>query len=929
MTVRKPPTTRPSGIISPPTAEEVAADIAVRAGFLTSAGFRTKVVNEGIVLRIALGSHSAWTEPSTGQTFYLLALRLESGELARTATEAAFERTHLGPLLERLRQGWTERSTDGRRQHIMALPCLPAESGGVSSAQSAVDFLAARSAWLPDGTLIASIITRGVDIAPSRDRGDDWDAIAGRSGQPTQITASELAGLGAFLDDASATRDPSSISAFFLQTEDSTTTAARDYVNRRLGDARLIQAFHANGYQVAETTGEEGREVRLESGNAVGLLGGPSLPDDLLRINPGAHAPGFDGSKIYRAFDILAALEHGGDAARAAETLIGTGEARVRRETFAASTILEVLVSEDTVALSRGIVHAIADATNATHANIPMAMQRVIRGKVLGIISVSPTGSILTWTEDNIDLLISTTVQLIAMTETKLGPKRTVRHDIPRLIKQQVWRGLNESRALPEVQFLGTEPVLTNTGVISAHGFHPREKALVALPERERRMWLTRFKVPAEPTIEEVQASWEHINEEVMHDFPYETAGDRARHFAYLLTCVARPFLDQSPFWLVTAYEQGSGKGVITETGRLISTGTGDFVTLLGGKPNETEDKQAITSAALDGKRFVHSDEAAAYAVNGRFVSNVVTAAVTTLDGSNSPRLLGGNKTAAIAGLVVSATGNNLSAGGDLPRRTMHIRIKVDGGVRAAERTGFRHKNLYSYLRDHRPELLAHLHTILSYGLQHAPEEEIPTYGFTGNWTTVVLGAMSHLTLDGRKLNHLAVDLFSSQIATDGASEEWGPLMEKLFDLSAGTPFEASDARNWAALYDVDVPFALRRGIIKGSDITSHNSAWTRAFKNRGNQRFGCGKFDYQLRIMPPASKSRTTTYSLIRYGRDGNLVESEQAASAKPTWDYLSGQPKPTITAQPETPADTVARIPARPSYPTPDVPPVDEYES
>ncbi|MBG6214295.1 hypothetical protein RCH23_002117 [Cryobacterium sp. CAN_C3] len=911
MRTRAPRTTAASAaatITAPPTVEEVADDVTVLTGALKSAGFRTKVSDDGLVLRLALGDHSTWIDPGTAQSCFVLVLRVEAGEQTRSVFNAAAKRSHLTALLGRISAGWSEVCTDGRRQHFVAIDC---ESGAGTvndraDAKVAVGALAARGAWLADDSLIASIITRGVDIAPSRFQGEDWAVIAGRSGQPTRITASELAGLGVLLDEASVRRDPSSVSAFNLQDQDSTTAAARDYVNRRIGGARVVQAIRAAGFELAEAAPTGERRLLNSDGDAAAILGGPCLPADMLRVVPGAVAAGFDAGKVYRAFDIIAALEHSGDAERAAEALIATGEARVRRETFAANSIPELLVSENTVALSRTIVHAIADATNASHPNIPMAMQRVIRGKVLGIISVSPSGSILTWNEETVDLLISTTVQLIAMTESKLGPKRAVRHEIPKLIKQQVWRGLNEAGALPEVQFVGTEPVLTDAGVISAHGFHPREKALVALPERERRMWQTRFKVPATPTREQAQASWELINTEVMHDFPYETVGDRARHYAYLLTCVARPYLSQSPFWLVTAYEQGSGKGVITETGRLISTGTGDFVPLLGGKSNEIEDKQAITSAALDGKRFVHSDEAGAYAVGGRFMSSVVTAAVTTLDGSSSPRVLGGNKTTAIAGLVISGTGNNLAPGGDLPRRTMHIRIKVDGGIRAAERTGFRHKDLYGYILQNRPELLAHLHTVLTYGLQHEPAEEIPTYGFTGNWPAVVLGAMSHLTLDGRRVNKLAVDLFSSQIAGDGASEEWGPLMETLFELSAGARFESSDARNWAALQGVDVPFVLRRGIIKGSDVTSHNSAWTRAFKARGNQRFGCGDFDYQLSVNVPTSKSRTMTFSLVRYDRAGQLTGATRPAAQKPAWEYLSGLPKPSGST---TPADAGSR--------------------
>jgi hypothetical protein len=52
----------------------------------------------------------------------------------------------------------------------------------------------------------------------------------------------------------------------------------------------------------------------------------------------------------------------------------------------------------------------------------------------------------------------------------------------------------------------------------------------------------------------------DYIAAELQVDFPWKGRGDSARHLMYLLTCVARPILNASPFFVAAGAEAGTGK---------------------------------------------------------------------------------------------------------------------------------------------------------------------------------------------------------------------------------------------------------------------------------------------------------------------------------------------------------------------------------
>ena len=93
------------------------------------------------------------------------------------------------------------------------------------------------------------------------------------------------------------------------------------------------------------------------------------------------------------------------------------------------------------------------------------------------------------------------------------------------------------------------------------------------------------------------------------------------------------------------------------------------------------------------------------------FKSPALSSALTTA--FYSERILGLSKIAEIIQHACwYATGNNVTIGGDLPRRT--VLIQLDAAIpKPAERVGFRHPMIKSWVIDHRGELLGKALTII------------------------------------------------------------------------------------------------------------------------------------------------------------------------------------------------------------------------
>jgi hypothetical protein len=248
--------------------------------------------------------------------------------------------------------------------------------------------------------------------------------------------------------------------------------------------------------------------------------------------------------------------------------------------------------------------------------------------------------------------------------------------------------------------------------------------------------------------------------------------------------------------------------------------------------------------------------------------SLMVTVGVTMTDGEQKVRKLGFSQEIPVVGVIYTAAGNGVELGGDLQRRTFIYEMLVPDGVVAAARTGWRHADLEMWVRNHRPELLAAMHTIIAYGL--ANRVQVPSESSSGNWASVILGALEHVELGGQNARLLALDNRAAQLGKDTFSEEWGDYLENLWRYSAGEPFTAHDMRMWQTRFQDAWPkklaaangptgmYAANKKSAKGAD-----SAISGAFKGLQNRKATVADGIIRIKL---ASEKRGNTFQLVKH---------------------------------------------------------------
>jgi hypothetical protein len=217
--------------------------------------------------------------------------------------------------------------------------------------------------------------------------------------------------------------------------------------------------------------------------------------------------------------------------------------------------------------------------------------------------------------------------------------------------------------------------------------------------------------------------------------------------------------------------------------GRLLATGRPGAQKFRSTAAADIETEKALSSLMLSvagSPRVLHADEVP----RGSSISGeTITAAITATDGEMTVRKLGVSESIQVAGVIVSACGNNTTASNDLARRMLTINLSFTGGQVIA-RTGFRHPDLAQYVRDNRPALFGAAQTVLLYAIQNNPVREIPRLGFSHNWAPFILGAMSHFRTedDSADMAELALRGWFNEVdAGSETADDWGEAVHVLW----------------------------------------------------------------------------------------------------------------------------------------------------
>jgi hypothetical protein len=240
--------------------------------------------------------------------------------------------------------------------------------------------------------------------------------------------------------------------------------------------------------------------------------------------------------------------------------------------------------------------------------------------------------------------------------------------------------------------------------------------------------------VPARPTRADARAAVK-ILLALVQEFPWKSEAHQAAWLAYLLTLLSRYAFDgPAPLTLFDANTPGTGKGLLCHVAVWIVTGRRAPTRCY--QPDAEEMRKVITSAALAGDALVVLDN-----VDGCLGDCALEKILT--DTRHQDRVLGVNKNIDLPVYMTwAATGNNVIVGGDMTRRTMHVRL--DSPLeRPDEREDFTHPDLLAHVREQRGELLSAALTILrAYCVAGRPDQHLKPWGSYEQWSALVRAAV-------------------------------------------------------------------------------------------------------------------------------------------------------------------------------------------
>jgi hypothetical protein len=333
--------------------------------------------------------------------------------------------------------------------------------------------------------------------------------------------------------------------------------------------------------------------------------------------------------------------------------------------------------------------------------------------------------------------------------------------------------------------------------------------------------------VPDKPTRQELDHALATI-EDTLADFPFADAASRANTYAMLLTPLLRFALPRPrhfPLFVIDSPVAGTGKTLLAELVAILATGS---VAPLRPAPREDPEwRKAITTALRGGQPLVIFDN-----VEGKLRSAELAAAITA--NSWTDRILGqtAEVTVPVETLFV-ATGVNLTVVGDLPRRSVWIRLDPKSACPWTGRR-FRHPNLERWVLRHRGELLGALLTLIKAWLaQGRPKGQAPVLASFREWSQVVGGVLTASGIEGLFAN-------CAQIWLSPETAAWGGFLQALRRRFGKDAFTTRDV---VERLHADRELAAALPDELGDQPDCRRLGW--AFRNRIDQRIPIGTIEY------------------------------------------------------------------------------------
>lgn len=298
-------------------------------------------------------------------------------------------------------------------------------------------------------------------------------------------------------------------------------------------------------------------------------------------------------------------------------------------------------------------------------------------------------------------------------------------------------QALAEFPGIPPLVGIVTSPRVRPDGTILSRPGYDAETRLYLAPDAPM------VEVPESPSRDDARDAARFIAEELLGDFPFVSAADRANAIAFVLSIVARPAIAGAvPVAVFDARSgQGSGKSLLLRTLCYVACGTEPPLSAIPG--DEAEWRKSITAALMRGGEVLPFDNATETIESGTF-ANAITSPVF------EDRILGASRRVELPVRCCWAiTGNRTGFGGDMARRVYPIELDA-GCERPEDRDGFRHPDLMEWVRANRPALLrAVLIMARAWWVAGCPAPAVKTWGSFESFVRVVGGILEHAGVPG------------------------------------------------------------------------------------------------------------------------------------------------------------------------------------
>ena len=298
---------------------------------------------------------------------------------------------------------------------------------------------------------------------------------------------------------------------------------------------------------------------------------------------------------------------------------------------------------------------------------------------------------------------------------------------------------------LPRLRRLVHVPVFDKAGQLCASpGYHPESSLFVA------QQGLLVPRVKHTPSSEDLSRAKDLLLDELLSDFPFADPADRTAAVALLLLPFVRDMIDgPTPLHLVTKPQPGIGGTLLVEA--LCYPVLGKDPAMQPMPVGEAEVQRRITADLLKGSGVVVFDNIPR---DQKLDSAQLASALTATEWEDRQIRTSTLLTLPITNAWI-ATGNDVRVSDEIARRVLPIRLRAVN-ENPYERTGFRHRDLKAWIREHRGDLVwAGLTLVQAWVAQGMPTGSL-TLGKYEQWAAVMSGITETVGLPGLGANRKA-----------------------------------------------------------------------------------------------------------------------------------------------------------------------------